>query len=221
MFLGHYGPALALAPEQSTLKLRLWHLFAAVQLLDICWSVLVSLGIEKVRVIPGFLPASPLDLYYMPFTHGLLGSLLISIVAGGLFSLYSKSARYGLIIAVAVSSHWLLDLIVHHPDLPLWRDTYKVGFGVWRSLHLTMVIEGSIYAAGVWLYSRHHAGVTRLIVVGLFTAFMQYGTLSAPPPPNNIVLGAMALFGYILLCAGAVWVERADTSAIRTRAARA
>ncbi|HEY0566228.1 MAG TPA: hypothetical protein VGC88_11625 [Terriglobales bacterium] len=210
MLLGHYGPALALAPEQRDSKLRLWHLFAAVQLMDICWSVLISLGAEKVRVIPGFLAASPLDLYYMPFTHGLLGSLLISAVAGYLFSLYSKSSRDGLVIAVAVFSHWILDLVVHRPDLPLWGNSYKVGFGMWRSLPLTIVVETLVYAIGVYLYSRRHAGWKRLVVVGVFTAALQYGTLNAPPPPNNFVLAGMALFMYVLLCFVAVWVEPAD-----------
>ena len=41
----------------------------SVQLVDIAWSILVLLGIEKLRIVPGFTATNPLDLYYMPFTH--------------------------------------------------------------------------------------------------------------------------------------------------------
>jgi len=46
-------------------------LFVAAQAVDIGWAVLVLLGVEHVRIIPGITAANPLDLYYMPFTHSL------------------------------------------------------------------------------------------------------------------------------------------------------
>jgi hypothetical protein len=80
MFVGHYGPSLAAkAAKNST---PLWVLFIAVQLLDVCWSFRVLLGIEKVRIVPGITATSPLDLYYMPYTHGFIGAALWSIAAG-------------------------------------------------------------------------------------------------------------------------------------------
>jgi len=53
----------------------LWSLFIAVQLLDVGWSVLVFLGVEKVRIVPGITASNPFDLYYMPFTHSLFAAL--------------------------------------------------------------------------------------------------------------------------------------------------
>ena len=76
MFIGHYGPAFALKPLRKPLPL--WVLFLAVQWLDVGWALLVLAGVEKVRIVPGFTEASPLDSYYMPYTHGLLGALLLS-----------------------------------------------------------------------------------------------------------------------------------------------
>ena len=64
MFVGHYGPSFAgKAIEKS---IPLWVLFLAVQLPDVFWSILVLLGIEKVRIVPGITKTNPLDLYYMP-----------------------------------------------------------------------------------------------------------------------------------------------------------
>ncbi|MGZ5924840.1 MAG: hypothetical protein ACXWK2_09750, partial [Rhizomicrobium sp.] len=63
MFIGHYGPALAAKPLEQ--RLPLWLLFLAVQWLDIGWSALVMLNVEKLRIVKGFTQGSSLDLYYM------------------------------------------------------------------------------------------------------------------------------------------------------------
>ena len=68
MMVGHYGVAFTMRPSQKRVPLWVW--FVAVQWLDIVWAMLVLLGIEKVRIVPGFTEAVPLDLYYMPYTTG-------------------------------------------------------------------------------------------------------------------------------------------------------
>ena len=72
MFVGHYGVAFGAKPLTPTVPL--WVYFIAVQWLDVVWSILVLLGIEKLHIVPGFTEANALDLYYMPYTHGLPGA---------------------------------------------------------------------------------------------------------------------------------------------------
>src|SRR5262245_46612194 len=118
MFVGHYG--VSFAAKTAAARVPLWVWFIAVQWLDVIWSVLVLLGIEKVRIVPGFTEANPLDLYYMPFTHGLPGSIVLSLVFGGIVAVFTTGNRAAtvLLVAAASFSHWLLDLLVHTPDLP-------------------------------------------------------------------------------------------------------
>jgi hypothetical protein len=71
MFLGHYSVAFAARTERN--KIPLWVLFVAVQLLDLLWAPFVFLGLKKVRIVLGIPATSPLDLYYMPYTHSLIG----------------------------------------------------------------------------------------------------------------------------------------------------
>src|SRR5215510_11736839 len=132
MFVGHYGPSFAAKAAEKTIPL--WLLFLAVQWLDVMWSIFVLLGIEKVRIVPGFTATNPLDLYFMPYTHSLVAALLWSAGAYGLCRLAARGAGQtsALIVAAAVFSHWILDLVVHVPDLPLYDDTVKVGFGLWN-----------------------------------------------------------------------------------------
>ena len=107
----------------------MWVLFIAEQLLDVWWAIFVLLGIEKVRIVPGITATSPFDLYYMPYTHSLIGSVIWSIGAGLLYYLFrTRDGRIAAaIVGAAVFSHWVLDLLVHRPDLSMYDDTLKVG----------------------------------------------------------------------------------------------
>lgn len=212
MFLGHYGPALALRPANSRSRVRLWHLFVAVQFMDILWSVLVLLHIEKVRIIPGFMAASSLDLYYMPFTHGLPGSIAISVVAGALFTTWSKRIKDGVIIAIGVFSHWILDLIVHTRDLPLWDNHYKVGFGLWNHLALSLIVEFLVFALGGLIYVRRMPGTAlRVTIVGVAVGLVQVWTIFGPQGMNAAALAITALVLYVVIALTAVWIERGST----------
>src|SRR5213593_4161234 len=79
MFVGHYG--VSFAAKKAEPSIPLWVLFIAVQLLDVLWAPFVLLGIEKVRIVPGITASNPLDLYYMPYTHSLVGAIGWSVVA--------------------------------------------------------------------------------------------------------------------------------------------
>jgi membrane-bound metal-dependent hydrolase YbcI (DUF457 family) len=154
MFVGHYGPSYAIKALRPALPL--WLLFIAVQLLDVVWSVLVLLGIEKVRIVPGITASNPLDLYYMPYTHGLIAAALWSVVAGvvlaAMFGRKTRSAAAW--VGVAVFSHWVLDFVVHRPDLPLYDNTRKVGLGLWNFPALAFSVEASLLFGGMILYLR-------------------------------------------------------------------
>ena len=84
MFTGHYSFSFAgkaLADQDSDKRIPLWLLFLAVQWIYVMWSIFVLLGIEKVRIVPGITASNALDLYYMPYTHSLLGVLCWSALA--------------------------------------------------------------------------------------------------------------------------------------------
>src|ERR1700694_3704481 len=79
MFIGHYGPSFAIKAIRPAIPL--WLLFIAVQLVDVAWAVLVLVGMEKVRIVPGITASNPLDLYYMPYTHSLVAAILWAAAA--------------------------------------------------------------------------------------------------------------------------------------------
>jgi len=211
MFIGHYGPALAAkAPVRA---IPLWLLFVAVQWLDVCWSVLVFAGVEKVRIVPGFTEASPLDLYYMPYTHGLIGALILSFVFGAIALLFVRERRVAVvaIVAGAVFSHWLLDLVVHMPDLPLFDNSAKVGFGLWRWLWISLPLELVTLLAGAVIYVRAVPSRTRFgdtflwLFVAAMAAIELYGAFGPMPATPAAEAGtALSAYGLLALLAGLV-----------------
>jgi hypothetical protein len=218
MFIGHYGPALAAKPLEK--RLPLWLLFTAVQWLDVVWSALVMLNVEKLRIVKGFTQGSSLDLYYMPFTHGLLGALALSAVLGAIAALFYRDRRTTIVLVVAgaVFSHWLLDLVVHVPDLPLVDNSFKVGFGLWRYLWLSFPLELGLLVAGAWFYVRTVPSTTRFgdLALWLFVAVMAlietYGTFG-PEPGSPVAEAETALVAYVVLAALAGAVDWARGTA--------
>ncbi len=210
MFIGHYGPALAAKPVQKTVPL--WLLFVAVQWMDFCWSALVLAGIEKARITPGFTQASMLDLYFMPYTHGLLGAGLLALGFGLVAALFFRE-RKGLTMAIligAVFSHWLLDLVVHVPDLPLVGDHMKVGFGLWRHVAISLPLELLLLVGGAFIYARSLPSQPGRIAFWVFIAFMavfQFYANFGPPPASPQAEAITALIAYTVLALLAAGVE--------------
>ena len=212
MFVGHYSVAFAVKSEQN--KIPLWVLFVAVQLLDFIWAPLVLLGIEKMRITPGITAANPLDLYYMPYTHSLIGALAWSALAFLVYKVTSRTkVAAGLIVALAVFSHWILDLIVHRPDLAIYDDTLKVGFGLWNYRGLEFGLEMAILVAGIIIYLKRNVvrSVVRkysLIIFGVLLILIQTGnTFVSRPLSSDHAVAFTALISYTLFTAVAFLLE--------------
>src|SRR5881397_2912929 len=152
MFVGHYGVSFVAKRADNTIPL--WVLFIAVQLLDVFWSGFVLLGFEQVRIVPGFTASNPLDLYYMPYTHSLVAAIGWSVIGflAYRFAVRSAPPRAAAIVGLAVFSHWVLDFLVHRPDLPLYDNTAKVGLGLWNLPVLALDLEIALLFGGMWLF---------------------------------------------------------------------
>jgi hypothetical protein len=208
LFVGHYS--VSFVGRATEKRLPLWLLFLAVQWIDVMWSIFVLLGIEKVRIIPGFTASNDLDLYYMPYTHSLLGVLCWSALAYVICQIVPqlRSKRTGLILAAAVFSHWVLDLIVHVPDMSLYDSVGKMGFGLWNHRAAALALEMAVLFGGAALLFRTAAHKARLIGFVIFLACVQVvNTFFFPPPKSDHAMGITAFVSYIVLALIAWWVE--------------
>lgn len=211
MFIGHFG--LAFGAKRAARRVSLGTLFIAAQFIDLLWPILLLLGVEKVRIAPGITTVTPLDFEYYPISHSLVAVLGWAALVGSAYFLLRRQSRAALLIAALVVSHWLLDLLVHRPDLPLMPGTSRlVGFGAWFSLPLTLAIEVPIFLLGVWLYARttvakNARGKWGLWGLVAFLLIIYAGNLLGDPPPS---VAAIAWVGQLqwLLVLWAYWLDR-------------
>lgn len=211
MFIGHFG--VAFAAKRAAPKVSLGTTFLAAQWLDLMWPTFLLLGWEKVRIVPGATAVTPLVFESYPISHSLVAVVLWGLVLGALHFLARRDARSAAIVGVLVVSHWVLDAIVHVPDLPVTPEGGAlVGLGLWQSKAVTLAVEVPIFAAGVWLYAKgawpqlDKIGRGALVVLVAFLALIHVGNLFGDPPPS---VAAIAWVGQAqwLLVAWAYWVD--------------
>jgi hypothetical protein len=211
MFIGH--AAVALAAKKAAPEVSLGVLLAAAGWLDLVWPVLVLLGIEQVRVDPGNTAFTPLDFVSYPWTHSLALALAWSVAFAVALSPWVRTPRARVLLALLVFSHWLLDWIAHRPDLPLAPgDTAKFGLGLWNSIPATLVVEGALMAAGVWIYlrttrARGPKGRYAIASLVVFYLVIWLANLVSPPPPNDRAVAWVGIAAW-LLPLWAWWADR-------------
>ena len=215
MFIGHYG--VAFAAKTVAPRVPLGVTFIAVQLLDVLFASFLFVGVEHMRIVPGFTQYNPYVLDYMPWTHSLAGSLGWSIAAGGAWYLTRRSGREALVVAGAVFSHFILDVPVHTPDLPLaGEDTYKLGFGLWNHWRVALALELATLIGGwaIWMVWRGPADRPRPreIVFLLALVALAVATPFMPAPGSPESFGVQALASYLLLAALAQATEMGRTT---------
>lgn len=211
MFLGHF--AAALSGTRATARPSLGWLFAACQLPDLIWPVLVLAGVERVSVDPGNTAYTPLSFDHYPWSHSLLTVAVQAVVLGGMFRALRRDGRGAVVVGALVVSHWLLDALTHRPDLPLWPGgDARIGLGLWNNVPATLALELAFFGAALAFYAGGTRGQDRVGRAGfiVLVAFLVGSHLAAafgPPPPDATIVAGSALAIWALVPIAA-WVDR-------------
>jgi len=191
MFIGHYAVCFAIKRYEK--KTSLGKLFIAVQLLDLVFFTLVLAGIEKFSLQEHYLAASHIKVEYFPWSHSLVAASIWAVAAYCVFMYLipirgSRANRVAILMAVAVLSHWVLDYLVHAPDLPvLGANSAKLGLGLWNHSTLSWLLEAGILLGALFLYIRNtrirrkkgrHAMLVLVIVMLIINALTIFGPLT-------------------------------------------
>ena len=149
MFLGHF--ALGIAAKPSAPKIPAWALLIAPQAMDLLFLPLVALGIEGFEQGP--YGQDHIQAFY---THSLVGALIISAIMFWIGKKAWKTNFHGWLLAGLSFSHWPIDLLVHHQDLPLLPGNLGnfplLGLGLWDFPYLIYGIEILLAVMGIGLY---------------------------------------------------------------------
>ncbi len=203
MFVGHYAAAMAAKAIEP--KAPMWTLAAASQLVDIGWSAFIITGVEHASVDPS-LPGSTLVLDYMPWTHSLPAALAWSAGAALLVMVLLRLPIWASVaVGLTVFSHWLLDLLVHRPDLALWPGGERVGLALWNYPVIEQAVEIGLIAicGAAWVASRKTLGRFAWPAIAFigFLVVLQIVAMLSPQPegPLEAASGATILAIYLVV----------------------
>jgi len=149
---GHFGFAAGVKAKAPAVPL--WALMLACQWLDVVFVALYAAGVERLEPIPGA-GAYGGVIIHADYTHSLVGAAVLSAIFG-LVAAIRYGRRSGVILGLVAMSHWVLDLIVHRPDMPILPGGSgalpRLGFGLWRYPVYSAVLELAIVVVGSWMY---------------------------------------------------------------------
>jgi hypothetical protein len=210
MFLGHLAVGFAakrVAPETS-----LGILLVASELVDLLFPIFLLAGVEHAEIVGGDNPFLRAEFSSYPFTHSLAIGCLWALGATGLYWLMSRRRSSAVVVGLVVLSHWFLDALSHTPDMPIYPGASpRFGLGLWNSPSATVIVEGLMFTAAVWLYaaSTHARNRRGSYGLWLFVAAMvalYIANIVGPPPPNASAIAWVGIAFIVFL----FWAHRFD-----------
>jgi hypothetical protein len=215
--IGHVAVGLGLKAADRRLNAGLL-IFAAL-FSDFVLGWFVWAGWENYQY-PDDYATSHYMVFLFPWSHGLISCLVFATCLGMLAWAFRSAVRAGVLVGIAVLSHFLLDGLVHVNGLPvLGPRSWKFGLGLWQNLPLELTLEALMTVAALALYWRaardHTRGrrIAMVVYVVLLAAFLIGGQLSAtaPTPQNALIASWIAM---PVLSAVIAWViDRQKTTA--------
>ena len=204
MFIGHFVVAEALLKADPSVPAM--PVLIGVAYPDLLWPLLVYAGKEKVDIDPQTPLQKAIRFISYPYSHSLVCSGLLTLIpAIGLAVIFQRPS-IGVLFFIAAISHWLLDAIVHLPDLPVlgFGPDRKIGLGLWNYPGAAFVLEYLFYVFGTLLLvpAKH---VWPMLITGgvlhLLNANSFFGFTKTNPTKTPKTYASLALFGYVIAIA--------------------
>ena len=178
MYAGHFAVGMVLksrVPAAPT-----WGLLVGIGVLDILFGPFVLLGIERVSLTPDAAPGFSLD--HIDWSHSFMMAAVWSALYGALF--LKRGKNVAIVMGVAVFSHFVLDLVMHPPDLALWPGSgIHMGFGLWTLIPVGWWFVELLFVGLCLAYYHKHARQSALFggrPWGVVTTIVVLHVLNSP-----------------------------------------
>lgn len=211
MFIGHYG--LGLGAKAIDTRPSLGTMFLAAQWLDLVWPILVIAGVEKFSVVPGNTVLTPLRFDHYPWSHSMLMAIAWGTVFGIIYFGITKYRRASVLLGFLVFSHWILDWVVHIPDLQLTPfSEARVGLGLWNFKWPEIILELLIFIVGAGICLRNTSASKKtsqwvLWALLIFLLVIHLMNIFGPPPTNVNAVAWVGLSQWLIVAWG-YWADR-------------
>jgi len=209
MFIGHY--AVGLIAKKLAPRTSLGALIAAPILLDLLWPIFLLLGWEHVSIVQNTNPFLRLQFDSYPISHGLVAVVGWATLFASLYFGFTRYASGAIVIWIGVVSHWLMDYVVHRPDLPLYSGSRLFGLGLWNHVWATISIEVLLFVIGVWIYLRQTKAKDKIGDYALWAfivlLLLAYAGVTFGPSPRSVKALAIGTLVTWLFIPWAWWFD--------------
>lgn len=215
MLAGHVGVALTVARFEP--RVNAGTFVGAALLLDVVLWLFILAGWEQVVIPPDFeLHHQPL--FTFPYSHSLVAAVAWSLLGGAAGAFASRlpagqRLRAAVLLGGVVFSHWVLDVLVHRPELPLAGAGSTVfGFALWDQHPIGLALEAGCVLVGVVVFSvRSGLPGTRVMAVGLLAltllVFTVAGMSITMAPPSAREMAGSSLVLLLLVVGTLAWLD--------------
>ena len=181
----------------------------SVQLVEFLWVAFNLLGLEVTTTEPQVRALDDIHLAYMPYSHSIAATAVLAFTVWVVVAKLLNKPTWGLALAVAVSSHIVLDLATHVHDIALAPgiESPKFGSGLYGVPLLALVVE-TIY--GIWCWWVFRGSKALLAVIVLFNLAALSFYTPAIPGPEQFLAGHPKIFAAVIgvhIIVGLVAVE--------------
>lgn len=203
MFIGHY--AVGLASKKFAPQASLGALIAAPILLDLIWPIFLLLGWEHVSIVPNGNPFLRLQFDSYPISHGLVAVIGWATLFASVYFGMTRYLAGTVVIWIGVVSHWVLDYVVHLPDLPLAASRGGLyGYGLWQHRWITLGVELALLAIAIWIYQmetrpKDKAGMYGFVAFIAVLLLAYAGVIFGPAPPSVKKLAGFTLITWLMI----------------------
>jgi hypothetical protein len=183
------------------------------------YGVTLLTGVERISIIAGANPLTSAEYIFFPYSRGLVATLLWAGLVALIFLIapFKSSlpkSRTALVMATAVLSHFILDVIVHNPEIDLLGNgVYKIGLGLWNYSFASYIVEALLLIAGLWIYLRSTKGITfsgkyGLPILSVILLILNAANTFGLSPTNMENLAMTMLAVYLGTIVVAFWLDR-------------
>ena len=170
------------------------------------------LGWEHVSIESNTNPFLRLAFDSYPISHGLIAVVGWATLFASLYFAFARYVQGAIVIWIGVVSHWLLDYVVHRPDLPLYAGSRLFGLGLWNHCGLVIAIELAMFVIAIWVYLKQTRAKDKIgdyafwgFIVLLLAVYALAIFGPAPPTVNKLAIHTLSTW---LLVLWAWWFDK-------------
>ncbi len=166
--INHAATALIIKKEFINVPI-IW-LLISVQFMEIWWTILNFLRIEKTTTEKEVRYVGDVHLSYMPFSHSITTMVGVAFLAWLIISKALNQPEIGIAVGIGVISHLILDLITHSNDIAIapFIKTPKFGLGLYaKRPYVAFVLEIGYGIFCWWIYKGGWALFVTIVVFNL------------------------------------------------------